>query len=71
MEADLFDEELEMLLSEDAADKGPGFGWTSPEQSNIMFNHKETLWQKKLFKLNCSDCPCGTGEDNSCNYISK
>ena len=40
MVADIFDEELEMLLSEDAADKGPGFGWTSPEQSNIMFNHK-------------------------------
>ena len=24
-----------------------------------------------LFKLNCSDCPCGTGEDNFCNSISK
>ena len=24
-----------------------------------------------LFKLNCSDYPCGTGEDNFCNSISK
>ena len=24
-----------------------------------------------LFKLNCSDCPCGTGKDNSCNSISR
>ena len=24
-----------------------------------------------FFKLNCSDCPCGTGEDSFCNSISK
>ena len=24
-----------------------------------------------LFKLNCSECPCGTGDDNFCNSISK
>ena len=23
------------------------------------------------FKLNCSDCPCGTGEDNFCYSVSK
>ena len=56
MVADMFDEELEMLLSEDAADNGLGFGWTSPEQSNIMFNHKansmaEKAFQTKLFRL--------------------
>lgn len=47
MVEDIFDEELEMLLSEDAADKGPGFGWTSPEQSNIMFNHKANSMAEK------------------------
>ena len=47
MVADIFDEELEMLLSEDAADKGPGFGWTSPEQSNIMLNHKANSMTEK------------------------
>ena len=24
-----------------------------------------------LFKLNCSECPCGTEDDNFCDYISK
>ena len=24
-----------------------------------------------LFKLNCSECPCDTEDDNFCNYISK
>ena len=47
MVADIFDEELEMLLPEDAADKGPGFGWTSPEQSNIMFNQKANSMAEK------------------------
>ena len=46
-EPDRKDDELEMLLSKDAADKGPGFGWTSPEQSNMLFNNKANSMAEK------------------------
>ena len=36
-----------MLLSEHEADKGPGLGYTSPEQSNIKFNHKANSMAEK------------------------
>ena len=36
-----------MMLSEDAADKGLGFGWTSPEQSDIILNHKANSMAEK------------------------
>lgn len=43
---DIDDVELK-VLSEDELDKGPGFGCTSPEQSNKMFSHKANSVIKK------------------------
>ena len=38
--ADMVDEALEILLSDDEVDRGPWLGCTSPEQSSNMFSHK-------------------------------
>ena len=40
MVAERVDEALEILLSDDEVDRGPGLGCTSPEQSSNMLSHK-------------------------------
>ena len=51
MVADIFVEEPEILLSADEANKGPGLGCISPEQSNIKFNHKANSMTEKHVTL--------------------
>lgn len=48
MAVDIWDDILE-ALSDEEDEKGPGFGWTSPEQSNIMLSQVPiTIKEKQI-----------------------